>query len=857
MADMNCLNNEDQLDSILDDESQLDSVLSDEDILESDLGELVEVSHKYTGIDTNDIDITVDNTNYTISAELSDARKEQLDNIPEKTSDLTNDGDGSSPFATQEYVEENGGKIDSISVNGTPQTIDTNKNVDIDVPTALSDLTNDANFVQDANYVHTDNNYTTEEKNKLSGVQNGAQANIIETIKVNNSALTPSNKAVNIDLSAYSLINETGAMIVLEMDSGTFKITAKLKDKNGNVISTSSPIDLPLESVVVSGSYDDTNQKIILTLENGNTIDIPVGALIAGLQTEITSTNKLDADLVDDTRSANKFVSVTEKNTWNAKQDAISAGSNIDITNNVVSAKDVVTTDTDQTVGGTKTFLGQQRFKKASEGGGYFYISPDGNGYNAKIGFSSGGQMMIHNGGFQIDRNLSPMTANSNLDLGTLSALWNDLHLKGNLKDNNGNTITIADIANKAALAPAYDSTATYAVGDVVVYDKKLYICSTAVETAEAFDSTKWTEITVDSNYVDKTTAETITGEKTITDTDISFKNSNASGNASWQIEEDLYGQLAVSRTYNNVKSKMMEFNGNSIKPVGNNGNLGSASQKWLDIYLSGKLKDGTNEIAVADIANKTDILLKPLTLSTTTMTDEQIATLRAYNCVLTNDLTLGNTSLKAGTILTVPFEYSNSLRGMAIYNNKIMTYYINLTTKVIGDGAQDIVISNVANIQTGKVTIDNYTINKDNFGQLQIGNNNATSMQFDGGTVRAQNLVPIGNNLKDLGNSSQKWKDLHLAGNLTDGTNSISIANIQPKLTAGTNIIIDENNVISAAGGGTATDVKVDGTSITSNNEADLQTINGDYDASTNKLATASDLPNISSTDVTIAEVD
>ena len=207
MADMNCLNNEDQLDSILDDESQLDSVLSDEDILESDLGELVEVSHKYTGIDTNDIDITVDNTNYTISAELSDARKEQLDNIPEKTSDLTNDGDGSSPFATQEYVEENGGKIDSISVNGTPQTIDTNKNVDIDVPTALSDLTNDANFVQDANYVHTDNNYTTEEKNKLSGVQNGAQANIIETIKVNNSALTPSNKAVNIDLSAYSLIN--------------------------------------------------------------------------------------------------------------------------------------------------------------------------------------------------------------------------------------------------------------------------------------------------------------------------------------------------------------------------------------------------------------------------------------------------------------------------------------------------------------------------------------------------------------------------------------------------------------------------------------------------------------------------
>lgn len=70
MADMNCLNNEDQIDSILDDESQLDSLLSDDDTIESDLGEVIEVAHKYTGVDTDDIDITVDNVNYTISATL-------------------------------------------------------------------------------------------------------------------------------------------------------------------------------------------------------------------------------------------------------------------------------------------------------------------------------------------------------------------------------------------------------------------------------------------------------------------------------------------------------------------------------------------------------------------------------------------------------------------------------------------------------------------------------------------------------------------------------------------------------------------------------------------------------------------
>ena len=42
------------------------------------------------------------------------------------------------------------------------------------IPTKTSDLTNDSNFVSDASYVHTDNNYTTTEKNKLSGIEANA-----------------------------------------------------------------------------------------------------------------------------------------------------------------------------------------------------------------------------------------------------------------------------------------------------------------------------------------------------------------------------------------------------------------------------------------------------------------------------------------------------------------------------------------------------------------------------------------------------------------------------------------------------------------------------------------------------------
>lgn len=74
-----------------------------------------------------------------------DAQKAVDVTVPTATSDLTNDGDGTSVFATEEYVGQNGGKIDVIKVNGTAQTI-TNKAVDITVPTKVSDLTNDSDF---------------------------------------------------------------------------------------------------------------------------------------------------------------------------------------------------------------------------------------------------------------------------------------------------------------------------------------------------------------------------------------------------------------------------------------------------------------------------------------------------------------------------------------------------------------------------------------------------------------------------------------------------------------------------------------------------------------------------------------
>lgn len=56
------------------------------------------------------------------------------------------------------------------------------------------------------------NDYTTTEKNKLSGIASGAQVNVIETIKVNNTAQTVTSKAVNITVptKVSDLTNDSG-----------------------------------------------------------------------------------------------------------------------------------------------------------------------------------------------------------------------------------------------------------------------------------------------------------------------------------------------------------------------------------------------------------------------------------------------------------------------------------------------------------------------------------------------------------------------------------------------------------------------------------------------------------------------
>lgn len=105
--------------------------------------------------------IEIDDTDDSLILELDDNSHARFGEIYGDVEDQQN---------LVDYIDTHGGKIDIIEVNGEPQEIGENKEVNIRVPVYVSDLENDSNFVSDANYVHTDNNFTDLEKAKLEAI---------------------------------------------------------------------------------------------------------------------------------------------------------------------------------------------------------------------------------------------------------------------------------------------------------------------------------------------------------------------------------------------------------------------------------------------------------------------------------------------------------------------------------------------------------------------------------------------------------------------------------------------------------------------------------------------------------------
>jgi hypothetical protein len=74
--------------------------------------------------------------------------------------------------------------------------------------------------------------------------------------------------------------------------------------------------------------------------------------------------------------------------------------------------------------------------------------------------------------------------------------------INGNITTINSNISSLNDTKlEKTNVSDVYDSTSTYAVGDYCIYENTLYKCTTAISTAEEFDSSKWTVASISYEF--------------------------------------------------------------------------------------------------------------------------------------------------------------------------------------------------------------------------------------------------------------------------------------------------------------------------------------------------------------------
>ena len=257
--------------------------------------------------------------------------------------------------------------IESVKVNGSALTPDANKAVNITaVPASIVTQDTIHRFVSDSEKTTWDNKVSNVQadwnatsglsqilnkptipvavtESTVSGWGFTKNTGTVTGVKMNGTTKNPTSGVVDLgtvitshqDISGKADKSAAIGSLSLSLDSTNYKITLSGTKVDGTTFTVSDVIDLPLESVVVNGSYNNTTKKVVLTLQSGSTVEFSVADLVSGLQSEITSTNKLSADLIAD-GTTNKVVTASEKTTWNGKQDALT---NADVLTGITSTK--------------------------------------------------------------------------------------------------------------------------------------------------------------------------------------------------------------------------------------------------------------------------------------------------------------------------------------------------------------------------------------------------------------------------------------------------------------------------------------------------------------------------------------
>ena len=227
--------------------------------------------------------------------------------IPTKLSQLAND----TGYVTEAELRQNGFVITSdldayLKIADLPP-----------IPTATSELTNDSGFttiagVTNAGFIKsstvdelyakkTDLPTRTSQLTNDSGFLTQHQSLADYATK----AELPTTAA---EVHALSDSTRYGADLEASLNPTTYVLSLQLRDQYDNALGNLRTIDLPLETVVVSGRYDAANKQVVLTLKDGSEIRFSVADLVSGLQPTIDAGHKVNADYIDDSTSTHKFI---------------------------------------------------------------------------------------------------------------------------------------------------------------------------------------------------------------------------------------------------------------------------------------------------------------------------------------------------------------------------------------------------------------------------------------------------------------------------------------------------------------------------------------------------------------------
>ena len=200
------------------------------------------------------------------------------------------------------------------------------------------------NLVQDANYVHTDENFTSAEKTKLAGIAAGAQVNV-----QSDWAETDNTSDAYIANKPQNLVQD--ASYVHTDENFTSAEKSKLSGiEAGAQVNTVTDVEVDGVSVVSQGVASITLPSVPVTdvTVNGTSVVSNGTAAVvvpAQVQSDWAESDTTDPSYIDNKPDLSVYATTSAMNAALAdKQDTLTAGTNVQITNNVISATDTTYT---------------------------------------------------------------------------------------------------------------------------------------------------------------------------------------------------------------------------------------------------------------------------------------------------------------------------------------------------------------------------------------------------------------------------------------------------------------------------------------------------------------------------------